>query len=363
MRITLHEAWDRMARLASRRPRTSRSWGATLTKVVSFGLGPIGMGIAAGVLDRDDLELLGAIDAREELVGRDLGQLLSREPIGISVAAGPTEVFGAGGKGVVIHATSSRLAAVIDQLEAVIGAGWNILSTCEELTYPAVADPQLARSIDDMAIRARVTVLAAGVNPGFLMDSLPLLLTGLCQRVDSIRVRRTVDTNQRRPQLQAKVGVGLSSDEFGRRAAVGDIGHVGLKQSAWLIANRLGWVASEYEERLAPVIATQETATPMGPVPTGDVLGQHQVATIRSSDQRRLSLELAMFSGAPAEDRIEIDGDPPIVQVISGGVNGDVATTALLCNLVRPVMESRPGLLTMVDILPLACSADYRAKE
>ncbi len=212
-----------------------------------------------------------------------------------------------------------------------------------------------------MASETGVTVLGAGVNPGFLMDVLPLLLSGLCLRIDSISVRRVVDTNARRAQLQAKVGVGMTREEFESRAKARRLGHVGLRQSAYLIAETLGWSNLQYAESLTPVIAAEETATPIARIRAGEVLGQRQVATIQADGEDRLRLELEMYAGADAEDRIEISGEPPIHQVIEGGVNGDIATAAVISNLVRAVEEARPGLITMADLLPLACAPSNRA--
>jgi 4-hydroxy-tetrahydrodipicolinate reductase len=332
-----------------------REESGKVTRVVSFGLGPIGLGIAESLLDREDVEMIGAIDASDSLAGKDLGHCLSREATGTVIVQDPAIVLNGGEGGVVVHATSSRLADILPQLETIVGFGWNVLSTCEELTYPAVADPALAAALDRMASKAGVTVLGAGVNPGFLMDALPLFLSAVCLRVDSILVRRVVDTNQRRPQLQEKVGVGMTADEFAFRAESDQLGHVGLRQSAYLIATRLGWRNPEYAEHLVPVIALEDTETHLGPVRAGAVLGQQQSATLRADQRHRLRLELDMYAGAEGEDRIEIYGAPSISYVVPGGVNGDVATVALMTNLVRVLDEARPGLLTMSDVVPLAC--------
>jgi hypothetical protein len=63
-----------------------------------------------------------------------------------------------------------------------------------------------------------------------------------------------------------------------------------------------------------------------------------------------------MYAGAPAEDRIEITGEPSITQVLAGGVNGDIDTIALIAKLVNVVANARPGFWTMADLFPLACT-------
>jgi 4-hydroxy-tetrahydrodipicolinate reductase len=325
-------------------------------RVAVFGLGPIGCGIARALLERGQADVVAAIDSDERLIGRDLGEVLGQPAVGVSVAGSAPEALDPSAPGVVVQATSSRLTTVMAQISEITARGWSVVSTCEELVYAPAADPALAGELHRLASDSGVTVVGTGVNPGFVMDVLPLVLTGACLRVDAVTIRRTVDTNQRRPQLQRKVGVTMTSDEFERRVSAGGLGHVGLKQSVYLIADRLGWSELEYAERLEPILADTTVETPIGVVGAGDVLGQHQVATLRSSEQLRISLMLDMYAGAKAEDRIEIVGEPPLTQVIAGGVNGDIATIAIVANLVPVVESAAPGLWTMADLLPLRCA-------
>lgn len=186
---------------------------------------------------------------------------------------------------------------------------------------------------------------------------LALTLTALCARVDSVSVRRVVDTNQRREQLQRKVGVGIEPDEFERLAAAGRVGHIGLRQSVNLVADRLGWRLDAVDIRLEPIVARAAVSTLSGTVPEGLVIGQHQVAVGRVGSREAIRLELVMAAGLSPVDEITITGEPPIHQVIDGGLNGDVGTEALIANLIGPVYTARPGLLTMADLVTVACEA------
>jgi len=105
-------------------------------------------------------------------------------------------------------------------------------------------------------IRARgVRVLGTGVNPGFVLDALVLALSGAVQSVTSVHGLRVVDVSARRPQLQRKVVVGLTREEFDRRLATGRAGHVGARESASLIAAGLEWDLDRLKETLSPVIS------------------------------------------------------------------------------------------------------------
>lgn len=259
------------------------------------------------------------------------------------------------GGGVAIQATSSELSVAVAQAIQLVDLGWNVLSTCEELAYPqSVEQSILSTALDATARRARLSVLAAGINPGFMMDALPLTLTSLCARVDMISVRRVVDTNQRRETLQRKAGVGEDPDRFRRLAARGRIGHVGLRQSAGLLAHRLGWRVDTITVSLEPIVADSPVSTPIGIVPTGSVIGQHQIAVGTVRGRQVIRLELIMGAGQTPVDEIMIAGEPTVHQVIEGGLNGDIGTEAIIANLIRPVLSSAPGLLTMADLVTVA---------
>ena len=322
--------------------------------VVCYGLGPVGVRIARRLAGREGVNIVGAIDVDPAKVGSDFGQLIEHSGFEIAVSTDLPKAP-ASGPGVVVHATGSRLASTAEQFLAIIDAGWNIVSTCEELTYPAATSPEIADEVDRRARAAGVSVLGSGINPGFLMDTLVVLLSGVCTQVDSVEVRRVVDTNQRRVPLQQKAGVGKSEEEFRELAKVSGIGHVGLRQSAHLIANQLGWVVDDYKELLQPVVAEEDTMSGLGLVPAGKVLGQRQLAELYSGGRAVVRYDLQMSVGATPLDAIRIEGSPNINQVIEGGVNGDSGTEAMIANLVPVVAGANPGLLTMTEILPLAC--------
>lgn len=321
-------------------------------QVISYGLGAIGTELARWLLERGD-EIVGAVDVDPDKVGKDLGEVLGREALGLLVSDDVQRVLAGAPGAVVVHATSSRLCDVASQLVEVASAGHDVVSTCEELVFPAVVDEALAGQLDDVARCGGATVVGTGVNPGFLMDSFLLTLTTVCRNVRAVRARRVVNTNHRRIPLQRKVGVGLDEETFRDRAAQGALGHVGLIQSTYLVARGLGWGLTSYEERIDPVLASAPAETGLGLVVEGRALGQRQVAIGKVSGDVVISLELEMYAGAEGVDEIEIDGSPSVRQSLAGGVNGDVATIAVVSN-VAPLLAAAPaGLLTMAEFLPL----------
>lgn len=306
--------------------------------MVVVGLGPIGLEVAQAVLQRPALRLVGAVDRAPELAGRRLAEVIPGAGRGV-VDAELAASLAARRPHVVALTTTSRFAGVVPDLEAAIRAGVHVVTTCEELAAPVVDRARWAR-LDGRARRAGVTLLGTGVNPGFVMDRLVLQVAGACVRVEAVEVERVVDAAQRRAPLRKKVGEGLTVAEFRAGAKAKRIGHVGLHESAALIARGLGWTLERYRETLEPVVG-----------PDGRCLGLRQVARAVASGKERIRLTLQMSVGAPApRDRVVLDSDPPIDLTIAGGTHGDRGTVGTVVNALVRVPRALRGLVTVADV-------------
>jgi len=320
-------------------------------RVVQYGVGPIGLASIRAILARRDIELVGAIDTDPEKQQRDVADLAGlRRPSGIRVSDRPQEVLENGEPDVVLHTTKSRLQSVMPQLKECLQARASVVSTCEELLFPSAEQPKLARELDTVARSKEAVILGTGVNPGFVMDTLPLLSSAPCQEVRSVLVERVVDAAGRRESLQRKVGAGTTPAEFRRGRRRKEIGHVGLRESLYLLAAGMEWELDRVSERLEPVIAKRASRTPYLKVKAGEVCGIHHVCRGFRNGKPAIRLDLQMFVGAKKPyDRIVIEGTPPLDLRIKGGVAGDEATVGMLLALARSVSTLRPGLRTMLD--------------
>lgn len=327
---------------------------ATRARVALVGLGPIGIEVGKALAGRSEFELLGAADPAPEKAGRALSELLDGAFPGVRVCPSAEALYAesAGSRGrtdVAALCTGSRLHAVLPQVEEAIRAGLHVVSTCEELAYPELRHAPMARRIDALAREKGVAVLGTGVNPGLVMDRLVLAVASACVRVDSVKVTRVVDAAKRRGPLRAKVGAGLTRQEFDAGVAARKLGHVGLSESAALIALGLGLPIHEITETIKPVLAERETDG----VPAGRVLGLHQIALVQAGDEVKVSLDLTMAVGAPnPADDIEIAGDPPLHVRAHGGFHGDRSTIGAVVNAVPFIVSASPGLHNVVN-LPL----------
>jgi len=198
-------------------------------RVVHYGLGPIGQGIARMVLETEGLKVVGATDIAPEKAGQDLGSVLGLpKKLRIKVDGDPDRFVRKARADVAILSTSSSLKQVKAQVASLVQRGMNVISTCEELSYPSPSHISAFRELDRLARAKKVSILATGVNPGFTMDALALMLTAPCSRVSRVSVTRVVDAATRRLPLQRKVGAGLNLSQFRRAVTEGAVRHVGL---------------------------------------------------------------------------------------------------------------------------------------
>ncbi|MFN3597841.1 MAG: dihydrodipicolinate reductase [Rubricoccaceae bacterium] len=319
-------------------------------RIVQFGLGPIGRACAALVLDRPDLHLVGAIDHAPDLAGRPLADVLGREAAEGTVHADARAALDALRPDVVLHTTASFLDRIEGQILACVDAGAHVVSSSEELFWPFARDAAWAARVDAAACEAGVAVVGTGVNPGFVMDLLPVVLSSVVARVDRVEVTRSVDAGRRREPLQRKVGAGLSPEAFAAREAAGGFGHIGMLESARALAAGLGWHDAAFRETFGPHLAAATHQTAHVRVEPGQVAGIHQTAHVLVGGEERATLTLTMAVGAPDEDRIMIYGEPDLRVVVEGGTFGDTATVAAVVNAARRVGQAAPGLRTMLDL-------------
>ena len=325
-------------------------------RVIQVGLGALGRMLTPHLLRRRGLELAGAVDLDPGLKGRDVGEVAGLgEKVGVVVCDTLEGALAGREAEAGVVTTVSSLREARPQIEALVARQVNVVSSCEELSYPWETAPEASAELDRRAKEAGVSVLGTGVNPGFLMDLLPIALTAICAEVRKITVLRYQEARERRLPFQRKIGVGLTRDEFEEKKAAGRLRHVGLTESMQMIARRMGWRLERVEETIGPVVAGREVASEEIKVGAGMVSGVHQVGAGYVDGEERIRLEFrACLGEEEVQDTVVIEGEPGMRFGIPGGVNGDMATCAMLTNAIPAVVAAAPGLRTMADMAPVS---------
>ncbi len=312
--------------------------------VIVQGLGPIGLRVLEAALGDPFLEVVGAVEIDPQMIGRPLSEVVDGAPvIAIRQSVAAARVDSRSDGGILIHCTGSYLDQVSTQIEEALRQELHVVSTCEELSFAHARRPEIAAGLDVLARRAERTVVGTGVNPGFLMDALPASLSSISHSIKSVSVRRVQDPSRRRIPFQEKVGMGISKAQWEEKNAAGGFGHVGLEESARLLAYALGWKLVDWRHEMIPCeVPGQEL-----------VAGTLETLVGSTYDGHTVNLHFEANAAVAEEyDEIVVDGTPPLKLRFEGGVFGDDATAAAVLRACRVIPHTRRGLMTVLD-LPL----------
>jgi len=322
-------------------------------KVVIYGLGAIGSLIAKHLYNRKGIKLVGGIDIDPNKVGNDLGEVIGVGKLGVMVVHNDeaVELFRSEVPDVAVHTVTTYLDKAFPQLEKCIKSGVHVVSTSETLAYPWYRFPKIAEKLDALAKEHKVTVLGTGVNPGFIFDTLPAFLTSVCVDVKRIQVVRSIDAAKRRYPFQKKYGLSLTPEEFKEKMKKGEItAHVGYAESIMLISSMLGVELDNIIEGQEPVIADKQMKTQYFDIKPGQVCGIRGIGIGYRNGEEFIRLELIATVGREDYDEVIIEGNPPLKWRNEYGTSGDIATAAMVINMIPKVLKAPRGLITMKDV-------------
>ena len=321
-------------------------------KVAQFGLGPIGISSLQLLARKPWVEVVGGIDIRPDLVDQNLAKVTGIAALEhAKVYESYEELALHHTVDAVLHTAGSKAATSLLQATPMLERGVAVISSCEELLYPALRAPVETATVDAMCQDTGGRILGTGVNPGFVLDVLPLCLSGVCAEVTGIYGERVVDASTRRQPLQKKVGSGMAPEEFRALGKAGKAGHAGFQETLMLLAHSMGWEVGPITETIDAVVAEKMIVTDYFTVKPGETAGLHQIVEAESTEGYQIYLDLKMYQGARnPHDTIRLDSDPPIEATLSEGVAGDLATVAALVNAIPRLLEAAPGVRLMSEL-------------
>ncbi|MCF8885596.1 MAG: dihydrodipicolinate reductase [Nitrososphaerota archaeon] len=324
-------------------------------KFAVYGLGPIGSLIVKYGLERSWMELVAAFDIDPLKVGRDVGEVVGLdEKVGVIVEKNVKEVLDKTRPDIVLHATGSYLDKIYTQILDAVKVGADIISTCETLSYPYYRYPEISKKLDEEAKKNSSTILGTGINPGFLLDLLPAVMTTPCLKVEKIIARRIIDASKRRESFRKKIGLGLDKKMFDEKIKSGEItAHVGYAESVCLISHALRLKLDSVKEYQEAIIAEKEIELGGIKINSGKVRGVRGFGIGLKNGEEIVKIEFTAAVGIEEEfEEIIIEGLPKLVWRNLNGTPGDTATVAVVLNYVPVVLESEPGLKIITQLKP-----------
>jgi 4-hydroxy-tetrahydrodipicolinate reductase len=300
-------------------------------KVIIWGLGAMGSGIADVLLNKQGVEIVGVVGR-----GKKLG-------------------------------TDSFTKDAFDKIKYTVEKKINVISSAEEMAYPQAQEPELSKEIDKLAKENGVSVLGTGINPGLMMDLLAVALTGCMTDVESILCKRVNSLSPFGPKVMEEQGVGITEDEFKKGVEDGTLsGHVGFKESVYMIADALGWKVNRFEQQMKPILTNIDRKSPYGFAKAGNVAGVNMTGQGYIDDKLKIDMVHPQqiepeMEGTQTGDYIKIKGTPEVNMAINPEVDGGLGTIAMCVNMIPLIINADAGLKTMIDLpVPRAIMGDFR---
>ncbi|MEJ7833023.1 MAG: hypothetical protein WKF79_08925 [Nocardioides sp.] len=338
-------------------------------RVVQWATGGVGTAAIEGILMHPDLELVGCYVHSEAKHGRDVGEIVGGEPIGVIATNRAEEILALDADCVVY----TPLVGVSDEVTALLRSGKNVVTPVGWI-YPGAKQ----RAILQEACEAGgVSIHGTGVNPGGVPDLHPLMFSSLTSAVTYVRGEEFSDLRSyNAPDVVRHIMCFGSTPEEARSGPMLELLSAGFVHSVRMCLDVLGFSPdAEIRSTLELAVATAPIDSPIGVIEPGHVAGQRFVWQAVVRDQVVVEVAVNWLMGQehldPAWDfgpegerfEVEVKGDPDTFVTIRGwqpdtvaeGLvrNPGIVVTAMHCvNSIPYVVAAAPGVQTYVD-LPL----------
>lgn len=339
-------------------------------KVIIWGLGAMGKGMAEMLLKKKGVEIVGVV-GRGNRVGKSMYEYLDVERGNRPdvIIGTENDVIKEKAADVVLLCTDSFTKNAFEKIKFVVEKKINVVSSAEEMAYPQAQEPELAKEIDKIAKANGVTVLGTGINPGLMMDLLVVIFTGACEEVEHITARRVNSLSPFGPAVMEEQGIGITVEEFKKGVETGHLaGHVGFHESINMIADAIGWkLSGPVTQTMEPIVTEVDRKSPYGFAKAGDVAGCAMKGFGYVDGELKIEMDHPQqiephLGGTDTGDYIIIKGTPNVNMANKPEIPGGIGTIAMCVNMIPHVINARAGLKTMLDLpVPRAIMGDMRA--
>ncbi|MCG5486141.1 MAG: hypothetical protein KK482_20870 [Sinorhizobium meliloti] len=321
-------------------------------RIMQYGVGAMGGLMLRLLAKRDDVTIAGAIDNDPNKIGRDLGDLLQESALsGIRVSS--PEATNQMKADVALHATTAFAAEAYPVVASLAARGINVVTITQELFFPLGLNIGVAQEIDRQAKTGGARVTAVGINPGFILDVLPISASSPCWEINRVDGRRVVDFSPYGPDEMRHIGAGLTEPEFVLGAKDGTIGHIGLLETAGMVAVSMGLEVDELRQTKSAIFTSRRRRTSFIEIEPGRVCGFRQSVVGLSKGDERLRFEMVGIldpddRDEPLGDRVRISGSPAVDLVVKEQISqlGGLGTAAVAVNTIPRLLDAAPGFHT-----------------
>lgn len=334
-------------------------------KAVQYGTGKMSVYTMRYMLEKG-LEIVGAIDVNPDIVGKDIGEIMGQEKMGIIVsdAKDAKKLLEETKPDICVITTRSLFGEVEEPFMLCAELGVNAISTCEEAFYPQNSNPNLFKKIDELAKKNNCTITGTGYQDiywGQLITS----IAGSTQKITKIKGSSSYNVEEYGIALAEAHGAGLTLDEFDIKVAAADRISPEERQAViekgdyapsymwnvngWL-CSKLGLHVKSQTQKCVPQTHNTDifSSTLNMTVKAGDATGMSAVVTTETEEG--ITIESECIGKVYAPDEYDknvwtVEGEPNTTITVEKPATVEL-TCATVVNRIPDVINSKPGYVT-----------------
>lgn len=330
-------------------------------RVVQYGCGKMGRILMRYLMDKG-AQIVGAIDADEAVIDKDIGELAGlNRAVGIKVKRHEDTVLDNCDADIAILALQSYLPDMHKPILECVTRGINVITTSEEALFPWNTSPAITNQLDALAKRTGCTITGSGMQDVFWVN-FPALIAGGVHKISEIEGAVSYNVEDYGIALARAHGVGLTPEEFEKTIAHSLSMPAYVWNSNEALCMKMGWSIAETHQKAIPVFADHDvhSDTLGATIKKGNAIGMSAVVT--SITHQGIVVETQCIGkvyekGEGDLCEFKIHGEPDTHFSVSKP-DTVAHTCATIVNRIPDVIAAPAGFITM-DKLPCARHLSY----
>ena len=334
-------------------------------KAVQYGVGKMSL-YTMRYMREKGIEIVGAVDLNPAVIGKDIGEILGKEKLGIVVVSAEKaeEMMKETKPDICIITTRSLIAELEEPYMLCAKLGINAISTCEEAFYPQNSNPTLTKKIDELAKANNCTITGTGYQDiywGQLITS----IAGSTQKITKIKGSSSYNVEDYGIALAEAHGAGLTLEDFDKQVASVDRMSDEERQeiinkgeyapsymwnvNGWL-CSKLGLTIISQTQKCVPQTYKDDiySSTLDMTIKAGDATGMSAVVTTKTKEG--ITIESECIGKVYAPDEFDknvwtVEGEPTTTITVEKPATVEL-TCATVVNRIPDVIKAEPGYIT-----------------
>jgi 2,4-diaminopentanoate dehydrogenase len=333
-------------------------------RVIQWATGTVGMAALRHFIRNPQIELAGVLVFGKDKVGKDAGEVAGLPETGVLCTDDQEAIIALEADAVLFAPQQSP--DLLDTVCRLLASGKNVISPAGPF-LPNKWFPEETRRIEEACAAGNSSFHGCGVHPGFSGDILPVTLTRICDRIDSVEVTEIID-KVRNPMIYTEMmGFGLDPDELLANPRRGPNTYQYFYSSMDTVAKALGKQIDKVTSKFEVAKALKDITHEYGVVKQGTVGGQHYEWTAWSEGAPlvvyhfywQLGEDLdPLWEQGESRYRVRILGDPGLEVSLMGLEAEDgrrpflgLPWTGLVgATAVPAVCDAAPGVVSHFDL-------------